>query len=52
MFDKYCIQTPEPSDPASEGYSAPRKVFVRLTGLRPKEYQQRFTEYSGKPGSL
>jgi len=25
-----------------------RKVFVRLTGLRPKEYQQRFTGYSGK----
>jgi transcriptional regulator GlxA family with amidase domain len=23
-----------------------RKVFVRLTGLRPKEYQQRFTGYS------
>ena len=26
-----------------------RKVFVRLTGLRPKEYQQRFTAYSVKP---
>jgi len=26
-----------------------RKVFVRLTGLRPKEYQQRFTGYSAKP---
>ena len=25
-----------------------RKVFVRLTGLRPKEYQQRFTGYSNK----
>ena len=25
-----------------------RKVFVRLTGLRPKEYQQRFTGYSQK----
>ena len=26
-----------------------RKVFVRRTGLRPKEYQQRFTGYSAKP---
>ncbi len=26
-----------------------RKVFTRLTGLRPKEYQQRFTGYSTKP---
>jgi transcriptional regulator GlxA family with amidase domain len=26
-----------------------RKLFVRLTGLRPKEYQQRFTGYSAKP---
>jgi len=26
-----------------------RKVFVRLTGLRPKEYQQRFTGYSVRP---
>jgi transcriptional regulator GlxA family with amidase domain len=26
-----------------------RKVFVRLTGLRPKEYQQRFAGYSAKP---
>ena len=26
-----------------------RKVFVRLTGLRPKEYQQRFAGYSVKP---
>ena len=26
-----------------------RKIFVRLTGLRPKEYQQRFTGYSVKP---
>ena len=25
-----------------------RKVFVRLTGLRPKEYQQRFMGYFGK----
>ena len=25
-----------------------RKIFVRLTGLRPKEYQQRFTGYSEK----
>ncbi|WP_299983846.1 GlxA family transcriptional regulator [Desulfobacula sp.] len=25
-----------------------RKVFVRLTGLRPKEYQQRFTGYTAK----
>ncbi len=25
-----------------------RKIFVRLTGLRPKEYQQRFTGYSGR----
>ena len=25
-----------------------RKIFVRLTGLRPKEYQQRFSGYSGK----
>ena len=25
-----------------------RKVFVRLTGLRPKEYQKRFTAYSVK----
>ena len=26
-----------------------RKVFVRLTALRPKEYRQRFTGYSAKP---
>ena len=26
-----------------------RKVFVRLTGLRPKEYQQRFSGYSARP---
>ncbi len=26
-----------------------RKVFVRLTSLRPKEYQQRFAGYSAKP---
>jgi len=26
-----------------------RKVFVRLTGLRPKEYKQRFAGYSVKP---
>jgi transcriptional regulator GlxA family with amidase domain len=26
-----------------------RKVFVKLTGLRPKEYQQRFAGYSVKP---
>jgi transcriptional regulator GlxA family with amidase domain len=26
-----------------------RKVFVKLTGLRPKEYQQRFAGYSAKP---
>ena len=26
-----------------------RKIFVRLTGLRPKEYQQRFKGYSAKP---
>lgn len=26
-----------------------RKVFVRVTGLRPKEYQQRFAGYSAKP---
>lgn len=26
-----------------------RKIFVRLTGLRPKEYQQRFAGYSTKP---
>jgi transcriptional regulator GlxA family with amidase domain len=26
-----------------------RKIFVRLTGLRPKEYQQRFTGYSARP---
>jgi len=25
-----------------------RKIFIRLTGLRPKEYQQRFTGYSHK----
>ena len=25
-----------------------RKIFIRLTGLRPKEYQQRFTGYSRK----
>jgi len=25
-----------------------RKIFVRLTGLRPKEYQQRFAGYSAK----
>jgi transcriptional regulator GlxA family with amidase domain len=28
-----------------------RKVFVKLTGLRPKEYQQRFTGYSGCKGN-
>jgi len=26
-----------------------RKIFVRLTGLRPREYQQRFAGYSAKP---
>ena len=26
-----------------------REVFIRLTGLRPKEYQQRFAGYSVKP---
>jgi transcriptional regulator GlxA family with amidase domain len=26
-----------------------RKIFIRLTGLRPKEYQQRFTGYSVNP---
>jgi len=26
-----------------------RKVFTRLAGLRPKEYQQRFSGYSSKP---
>jgi transcriptional regulator GlxA family with amidase domain len=26
-----------------------RKVFIRLTGLRPREYQQRFAGYSAKP---
>ncbi|MEJ2156208.1 MAG: helix-turn-helix domain-containing protein [Desulfobacteraceae bacterium] len=26
-----------------------RKVFVRLTGLRPREYQQRFAGFSAKP---
>jgi len=26
-----------------------RKIFIRLTGLRPKEYQQRFTGYSAEP---
>jgi transcriptional regulator GlxA family with amidase domain len=26
-----------------------RKVFVRLTGLRPREYQQRFAGYAAKP---
>lgn len=26
-----------------------RKVFIRLTGLRPKEYQQRFTHWSVDP---
>lgn len=26
-----------------------RKVFVKLTGLRPKEYQQRFAGYSARP---
>ncbi|WP_300456077.1 helix-turn-helix domain-containing protein [Desulfobacula sp.] len=26
-----------------------RKIFVRLTGLRPKEYQQRFSGYAAKP---
>ncbi|MGD9010633.1 MAG: helix-turn-helix domain-containing protein [Desulfobacteraceae bacterium] len=26
-----------------------RKIFIRLTGLRPKEYQQRFAGYSAKP---
>lgn len=26
-----------------------RKLFVRLTGLRPKEYQQRFSGYSARP---
>jgi transcriptional regulator GlxA family with amidase domain len=28
-----------------------RKIFIRLTGLRPKEYQRRFTGYSQKPVS-
>lgn len=28
-----------------------RQVFVRLTGLRPREYQQRFTGYSARPTS-
>ncbi|MBU0973281.1 MAG: AraC family transcriptional regulator, partial [Proteobacteria bacterium] len=27
-----------------------RKIFVRLTGLRPKEYQQRFAGYGVKSG--
>jgi len=27
-----------------------RKVFVKLTGLRPKEYQQRFAGYPGIRG--
>lgn len=26
-----------------------RKIFIRLTGLRPKEYQQRFSGYSSNP---
>lgn len=26
-----------------------RKIFIRLTGLRPKEYQQRFSGYAAKP---
>lgn len=26
-----------------------RKIFVRLTGLRPNEYQRRFAGYGGKP---
>ncbi len=26
-----------------------RKIFVRLTGLRPKEYQQRFSGYAARP---
>ncbi|MGD9188338.1 MAG: helix-turn-helix domain-containing protein, partial [Desulfobacteraceae bacterium] len=26
-----------------------RKIFIRLTGLRPKEYRQRFAGYSAKP---
>jgi transcriptional regulator GlxA family with amidase domain len=26
-----------------------RKVFIRVTGLRPREYQQRFAGYSAKP---
>lgn len=26
-----------------------RKIFIRLTGLRPKEYQQRFAGFSQKP---
>jgi len=26
-----------------------RKIFVRLTGLRPKEYQSRFAAYNAKP---
>jgi len=25
-----------------------RKIFIRLTGSRPKEYQQRFTEFACK----
>ncbi len=29
-----------------------RKIFIRLTGLRPKEYQQRFTGYSKNAVSL
>jgi transcriptional regulator GlxA family with amidase domain len=26
-----------------------RKIFIRLTGLRPREYRQRFAGYSAKP---
>ena len=29
-----------------------RKIFIRLTGLRPKEYQRRFTGYSKKAAPL
>jgi YesN/AraC family two-component response regulator len=34
-----------------EDISLFRKIFIRLTGLRPKEYQRKFTGVSHKPVS-
>ena len=35
-----------------ENISFFRKIFVRLTGLRPKEYQQKFAGYTIESGHL